>query len=89
MMETSNPDPGGWVHIFCGALLAAAAKWCWERLSKTQRPARTEHSNAYVAQQVEQLRQSVDGVSGTVEGHEDRIRRLEQERRPRHASATD
>lgn len=89
-METSNQDPGGWMHIFVGALLAAAAKWCWDRLTKTQRPARTEHSNAFVAQQVEQLRSSVDGVAGTVQGHEDRIFRLEQDRfHRRGATSTD
>lgn len=89
MMETSNPDPGGWVHIFCGALLAAAAKWCWDRLTKTQRPARTEHSNAFLLAEVRQIKESVDGLAGTMQGMEDRVMRLEQNRRARPATSTD
>lgn len=86
-METSNPDPGGLVHVFVGAVIAAAAKWLWDRLVKTSRPARTEHSSAFLLGEVRQLRDAVDGVAGTVQGLEDRLIRLEQRRRA-HPSAT-
>ncbi len=76
----STPDPGGWVHIFAGGVLAAAAKWAWDRLTRTTRPARTEHSNAFLLAELRQIRDSVDGVAGTVQGLEDRVIRLEQRR---------
>ena len=76
-----NPgDPGGWLHIFAGGMLAAAAKWAWDRLAKTQRPARTEHSSAFLLAEVRQIRDSVDGIAGTLSGLEDRIVRLEHRR---------
>ncbi len=81
-METSNSDPGGWVHIFAGGILAAAAKWFWDRLIKTQRPARTEHSSAFLLAEVRQIRDAIDGVAGSVQGIEDRLVRLEQRRKP-------
>ena len=73
-------DPGGWLHIFAGGVLAAAAKWAWDRLVRTTRPARTEHSNAFLLAEVRQIRDAVDGVAGTVQGLEDRVIRLEQRR---------
>ena len=87
MIEGSpqNPDPGGWFHIFVGGVLAAAAKWAWDRLVRTTRPARTEHSNAFLLAEVRQIRDAVDGVAGTVQGLEDRVMRLEQ-RRPASSS---
>ena len=76
-----NPgDPGGWLHIFAGGILAAAAKWAWDRLTRTQRPARTEHSNAFMLGELRQIRDAVDGVAGTVQGLEDRVIRLEHRR---------
>ncbi len=90
MLETNNgSDPGGWLHIFAGGVLAAAAKWCWDRLVRTQRPARTEHSAAFLLAEVRQLRDSVDGVAGNVQGLEDRLNRLEQQRRPKPATSSD
>ncbi len=90
MLETNNgSDPGGWIHIFAGGVLAAAAKWCWDRLVRTQRPARTEHSNAFLLAEVRQIRDAVDGVSGTVQGIEDRLNRLEHRPRPRPSTSTD
>ncbi len=76
----SSPDPGGWIHIFAGGVLAAAAKWAWDRLVRTTRPARTEHSNAFLLAELRQIRDAVDGVAGTVQGLEDRVIRLEQRR---------
>ncbi len=90
LMETSNgADPGGWLHIFAGGVLAAAAKWFWDRLTKTQRPARTEHSSAFLLQEMRQIRDAVDGVAGSVQGLEDRVIRLEQRRRPSSSTSTD
>jgi len=88
-MEGSNSDPGGWLHIFLGGVLAAAAKWFWDRLLRTQRPARTEHSNAFLVTQLNQIRDSIDGVAGNVQGLEDRIMRLEQRRPPKPSTSTD
>ncbi len=88
MMETNNSDPGGWLHIFAGGVLAAAAKWCWDRLVRTQRPARTEHSNAFLLAELRQIKDAIDGVSGTVQGLEDRLVRLEQ-RRPKPSNSSD
>jgi hypothetical protein len=79
-METNSSDPGGWLHIFAGGMLAAASKWAWDRLVKTQRPARTEHSNAFILAELRQIRDSVDGVAGGLQGIEDRVMRLEQRR---------
>lgn len=78
-MET-NQDPSGWLHIFAGGVLVAAGKWVWGRLTRTPRPIREEHSNAYVAAEIRQIRESVDGLSGTVAGLEDRVGRLENRR---------
>ncbi len=89
-METSpGNDPGGWIHIFAGGVLAAAAKWVWTRLTRTPRPERTNHSSAYMMAEIRQIRESIDGVAGTVQGLEDRVGRLEQRRGNAHASGTD
>jgi ubiquinone biosynthesis protein UbiJ len=88
MMEANNPDPAGWVHIFAGGVLAAAAKWAWDKLTSTKRPARTEHSSAFLLAEVRQIKDAVDGVAGTVQGLEDRVMRLEQRPRPRPASTS-
>ena len=88
VMETNSPDPGGLVHVFVGAVIAAAAKWLWDRLVKTARPARTEHSSAFLLSEVRQIRDAIDGVAGTVQGMEDRINRLEQRSRHRPASTS-
>ncbi len=82
MIESNgaSPDPGGWIHIFAGGILAAAAKWAWDRLVRTQRPARTEHSNAFLLAEVRQIRDSIDGVAGSLQGLEDRVIRLESRR---------
>ncbi len=89
-MET-NPanDPGGWIHIFAGGVLAAAAKWVWDRLVRTPRPVRESHSSAYIMAEIRQIRESIDGVAGTVQGLEDRILRLESRRGNQSASGTD
>ena len=79
-METPNES---FVHIFAGAMLVAAAKWLWDRLVKTSRPARTEHSTAFLLSEVRQIRDAVDGMCGTVQGLEDRVNRLEGQRRSR------
>jgi hypothetical protein len=80
-VETSpGNDPGGWIHIFAGGVLAAAAKWVWDKLVRTSRPARVDHSSAYMMAEIRQIRESIDGVAGTVQGLEDRVGRLEQRR---------
>lgn len=84
----SPPDPGGWLHIFAGGVLAAAAKWVWDRLTRTPRPVRPEHSSAYLLSEMRQIRDSIDGVAGTVQGLEDRVCRLES-RRERSANSSD
>ncbi len=89
MMETNSPDPGGWLHIFAGGVLAAAAKWSWDRLMRTSRPARTEHSSAFLLAELRQIRDAVDGVAGTMQGLEDRLVRLEQRRHFPPSNATD
>ncbi len=89
LVETNGTDPGGWLHIFAGGVLAAAAKWVWDRLVRTPRPVRAEHSNAFMLAELRQIRDSVDGVAGTVQGLEDRVLRLEQRRSNASASGTD
>ena len=79
LVETSNQsDPGGFLHIFAGGVLAAMAKWFWDKLVKTTRPPRSEKSTAFIASEMRQLKKSVDGMSGTVRGIEGRLDRLER-----------
>lgn len=80
MSDQNNLDPGGWMHLFAGGIIMAAAKWAWGRLVRSPRPLRETHSNAYVVAELRQMRESIDDLAGTVSGMTDRIARLEARR---------
>lgn len=77
-MNSEGNDPNGWLHLIAGGVLAAMGKRIWSLLSNTPRPARAEHSNAYIEAEIRAMREAVDRIDGTVSGLDHRLKRLER-----------